>query len=63
MNYYGKSLIKLKEFLKERDITEKEWDEYKTGKALLTGRVIMWTYCETEDWNVFINKLKKEIKK
>lgn len=62
MNYYGKSIIKIKEFLKKDGyISEEEWNKYKKGKAFLGSESIMWTYAETEDWKLFLSKLKKEI--
>lgn len=59
-DYYGNSIKKLKELLKEKHVTKEEWNEYKTGKPLFGATSIMWIYAETEDWEGFINKLKKD---
>lgn len=61
-DYYKKSIRKIKEILKEKGyISQKEWDKYKTGKALLSSTSIMCIYCETENWETFIDKVKNDI--
>ena len=61
-SYYTNSILELKRLLKEnKNLTQKEWNQYKTGKPLWGSQSIMWVYAETTDWDIFIEKIKEEM--
>lgn len=62
MNYYKRSIEEVKKLLKkDENLAEEKWNEYKKGKALCSSKTIMWIYSETDNWNDFIKKIRREL--